>query len=297
MQMATRFDRLSRLDALAARLGGYESRDSGSEVVRASSIELACYPRLGGWTRDDGKTDVDIAMEGCEILDRLLGDHEPSEILKSRSYSLSAFGIATLLHHLDLNDLLVLNGRKTEDLILEAADARIHGQSPLLSRYWFLEHIRSLGHVKDSPVWRKMKPMNSTPTVREILRIVEIFRTIPISQTKSPTRMRAVVDARFRSIYLLREVGMMSLNQIGFAIGGRDHTTVLNGLIQHRSKMARDIAVNSATRTLCNSADLLGMQRYIDTIMQDDAGKPKSNVIMPPGIAPREEPSAQVPFG
>lgn len=296
MYVANRFDRLSRLDAIEARLGIYEGRSPEAEVARASSIEMACYPRLGGWTQDEGKTEVDIALEGCEILDRLLDDHTPFDILRTR-YSLAAFGIATLLHHLDLQNLLILEGRRTEDLILEAVDVRIHGQSPLLSRYWFFEHLCSQGRVRHNPIWRKMKPANSTPMVREVLRIIEIFRTIPVSQTKSPTRMRAVVDARFRSIYLLREVGMMSLNQIGFAIGGRDHTTVLNGLIQHRSKMARDIAVNSATRTLCNSADLLGMQRYIDTIMQDDAGKPKSNVIMLPGIGPREEPSAQVPFG
>jgi chromosomal replication initiator protein len=66
------------------------------------------------------------------------------------------------------------------------------------------------------------------PTLREILPVVARYTNISQKLLKSGTRKQSVVFARSVAIYLARELTDLSYEQIGRALGGRDHTTIMH---------------------------------------------------------------------
>ncbi len=66
----------------------------------------------------------------------------------------------------------------------------------------------------------------------------------------SPSRVRNVVRARQVVMYLMREEGNISLPQIGQAVGGRDHTTVMHSCNKVISLMETDMSFRKTVMEL-----------------------------------------------
>jgi chromosomal replication initiator protein len=66
------------------------------------------------------------------------------------------------------------------------------------------------------------------PTIREIAAAVARHQNVPQSQLKSSSRKQSIVLARGLIVYLAREISGASYDQIGRALGGRDHTTIIH---------------------------------------------------------------------
>jgi chromosomal replication initiator protein len=66
------------------------------------------------------------------------------------------------------------------------------------------------------------------PTIREIAAAVARHQNIPQSELKSSSRKQSTVFARGLVVYLAREISGASYDQIGRALGGRDHTTIIH---------------------------------------------------------------------
>lgn len=66
------------------------------------------------------------------------------------------------------------------------------------------------------------------PTLREIIAVVARHQNVPQSQLKSGIRRQSTVFARGLVILLTRELAAASYEEIGRALGGRDHTTILH---------------------------------------------------------------------
>ncbi len=66
-------------------------------------------------------------------------------------------------------------------------------------------------------------------TVASILTQVSAYYGVPVDELTGQRRTRDVVIARQVAMFLTRDLTDMSLPQIGEAIGGRDHTTVMHG--------------------------------------------------------------------
>jgi chromosomal replication initiator protein len=66
------------------------------------------------------------------------------------------------------------------------------------------------------------------PTLREIMAIVARQQNVPQSQLKSSSRRQSIVFARGLVAFLARELAGATYEQIGRALGGRDHTTILH---------------------------------------------------------------------
>jgi chromosomal replication initiator protein len=66
------------------------------------------------------------------------------------------------------------------------------------------------------------------PALREIIAVVARHQNIPQTQLKSSSRRQSVVYARNLVVYLAREIAAATYDEIGKALGGRDHTTVLH---------------------------------------------------------------------
>ncbi len=66
------------------------------------------------------------------------------------------------------------------------------------------------------------------PTLREIIAVVARQQNVPQSQLKSGTRRQSAVFARGLVVFLARDLAATSYKEIGRALGGRDHTTILH---------------------------------------------------------------------
>jgi chromosomal replication initiator protein len=67
------------------------------------------------------------------------------------------------------------------------------------------------------------------PNIRTMTNLAARYFGIKVPELLGPTRRRTVVTARNLVIYMARQLGQISLEQLGKHFGGRDHTTVLHG--------------------------------------------------------------------
>lgn len=67
------------------------------------------------------------------------------------------------------------------------------------------------------------------PSLQQIVRAVADFYGLSAEDLKSPRRSKAVALPRQMAMYLAREETDASLQEIGKALGGRDHSTILYG--------------------------------------------------------------------
>lgn len=87
-------------------------------------------------------------------------------------------------------------------------------------------------------------PPRRKANVRDILEATATFHQLSMDDLLSKRRTKAVVRARHIAMYLAREETEASLPQIGEALGGRNHSTVLHGY----QKIAAEIGADEALR-------------------------------------------------
>lgn len=88
------------------------------------------------------------------------------------------------------------------------------------------------------------------PQLREIIAAVARHFRLPLKQLKSQSRRQSIVAARAIAIYLARQLAGVSYEQIGRALGGRDHTTVIHNYRKIERERAHDPAVQEAIEEL-----------------------------------------------
>ena len=82
------------------------------------------------------------------------------------------------------------------------------------------------------------------PPLRQIIAVVAKYHGVPQKVLKSSSRRQAAVYARAVVGYLARELSGTSYEQIGRALGGRDHTTIMHSY----RKIQLDLRRHPATR-------------------------------------------------
>lgn len=80
------------------------------------------------------------------------------------------------------------------------------------------------------------------PSIGRILRAAARLHDVPVESLPGPSRSRSVATARSLAMYLARRLTGRSLQSIGDACGGRDHTTVLHGVRVCGTRIASDPA-------------------------------------------------------
>ncbi len=81
-------------------------------------------------------------------------------------------------------------------------------------------------------------------SIEEILSAVAEYYQIPVDDLRGKQRDKQIVGPRHVAMYLMRQETEASLLEIGQALGGRDHSTVLHGC----EKISREINENTALR-------------------------------------------------
>jgi len=79
-----------------------------------------------------------------------------------------------------------------------------------------------------------------TITPENIVREVCRYFHVDEDQVRGPSRSRDTLNARQIAMYLIRSMTSLSLDETGKLFGGRDHTTVLNGVTKVESRMKKD---------------------------------------------------------
>ena len=104
------------------------------------------------------------------------------------------------------------------------------------------------------PTWQA-KPLS----IDRIQRVVAAHFDVRIADMKSSKRSRQIAYPRQVAMYLCRELTSASLEDVGDAFGGRDHTTVMHGYRKISDERESDPA----------------LQHTIDSLiqqLQDDSG-------------------------
>ncbi len=83
-------------------------------------------------------------------------------------------------------------------------------------------------------------PAPGSLSVDQIIEAVAQFYNLETKDLLGRRRSKDIVTARQMAMYLAREETNASLPQIGRALGGRDHTTVLHGYEKIRAQVEED---------------------------------------------------------
>lgn len=131
-----------------------------------------------------------------------------------------------------------LNARLFDKVYFRGRLTRITG---IMQECCYLECV-------DGPVeWNDIYSYVDNLTLETILSETCKYYNLDISLVKSKSQKRELVQARQVAMYFAKILTRESLSNIGYAIGGRDHATVLHGcktinnLIDTESTIKRDI--------------------------------------------------------
>lgn len=87
-------------------------------------------------------------------------------------------------------------------------------------------------------------------TIEQIQHKVSEFFGMRVSDLKARTRTKAVAFPRQVAMYLARQLTHASLNEVGRAFGGKDHTTVLHAVEKIRALLQEDPKLHKTIDTL-----------------------------------------------
>jgi len=184
----------------------------------------------------------DLYQENRQIV--LSSDRPPKAFLslEERLRSRFEWGLTADVQPPDLETRMAILEAKAEsrglrlpneviEFIAQQVDSNIRELEGALNR------VVALARMMDYPltVQTAQKALNDlvTPatkvTLDDILSQVSGFYDVAIDELLSPRRTRNIAVARQVAMYLARDLTEMSLPQIGQALGGRDHTTIMHG--------------------------------------------------------------------
>jgi len=88
------------------------------------------------------------------------------------------------------------------------------------------------------------------PQLREIIRVVARYHSVPLKMLTSSSRQAGVVAARATAIYLARSLTDSSYERIGSLLGGRDHTTIMHSHRRTTERLVHEPALRLAVEEL-----------------------------------------------
>lgn len=142
-------------------------------------------------------------------------------------------------------------------------------RAPLaINRRTVIDVLRKRGLVPTRQSVRQIKPVGTTPNLAQVASIVERRYRITMNDIIAKGRSKPVVKARFITMWTLRTVSGLSLAGIGDQVGGRDHTSIINGISQVELWRRRDPAFRTETNRISDEADLMGIRANLEVLVQ-----------------------------
>ncbi|MBI3961649.1 MAG: chromosomal replication initiator protein DnaA, partial [Deinococcus sp.] len=133
------------------------------------------------------------------------------------------------------------NIRELEGALLRViASCSLKGETPTRS---------SAARILSEVFAQATSPSSSQPSLAQIGQLVAEHYGVRVADLRDKSRTKEVVVPRQVAMYLIRETTGCSLPEIGQYFG-RDHTTVLHGIVKIRSQLAADHELAKAVATL-----------------------------------------------
>ena len=127
---------------------------------------------------------------------------------------------------------------------LEGALNKISVFSKLMNEEVTLERAKE--SLKD--IINKENNIALTPDI--IINVVSEHMNISPNDIRSKKRNQDIATARQIVMYLCRQYVVISLQSIGNAVGGKDHTTVMNGIKRIEDKIKKDPSFKNTIDTI-----------------------------------------------
>ena len=197
----------------------------------------------------------------------LTSDRSPKEIttLEERLRSRFEWGLITDIQPPNLETRIAILKRKVEvnniyipddviDYIAENITDNIRRLEGALIRLLAFASLtgREISLEMASEVLSSFFQGNSSGPVKiaDVMKVVADVHDLTVDQLKSKRRTQDLARARQIAMYLAREMTGASLNQIGRAFGGRDHSTVAHACQKIAQDMETDPRFRGAVRDL-----------------------------------------------
>lgn len=140
--------------------------------------------------------------------------------------------------------LFIANRVKTSVRELEGCLVRLHALSGLTGRPITID----LAEEASRDLVEAVPPVDHS----EVISATAEEFGIPVSDLKSPRRTKQLVLARQVAMYLLRKKLNLSLKEVGYCFGGKDHTTVMHAVDKIEQLRASDPVLAARIRKLAS---------------------------------------------
>lgn len=222
-----------------------------------------------------------IVNEAEEITRRMVEGTRMTTIAKD-AVDLNAYAVGTMLARLVLrgtltsvDDIFVhLNSVFSQDKMMRQIDPLRFNRRTVISTLASENYFGKKDHLKT------LKPAGTNPSTQIICKTIEDLtqpedeERVGYEEIISEKRNQPVVYARFLAIWVLRHTCGHSLTAIGKQLGGRDHTSIMNGLSRMAQKRIENEAQFRITREVSDVSDLRGVIAHRDLILRQQSDGP-----------------------
>ncbi len=140
-------------------------------------------------------------------------------------------------------------GRTLSDEAIHRLATGLHGTASRLIGAIY-ELCADLRNASDQPDRVIAASNTRQPTLTEIIALVARHYGVQQKLLKSNSRKQRLVRARATAVYLARELTDASFEQIGRALGGRDHTTIMHNFRKVQREREHDFALQETLEDL-----------------------------------------------
>jgi chromosomal replication initiator protein len=140
-------------------------------------------------------------------------------------------------------------GRPLSDDVINRLATGLHGTASQLIGAIY-ELCADLRNAVNQPDRLLAANGDRRPTLPEIISLVARHYGVQQRLLKSNSRKQRLVRARATAIYLARELSDASYEQIGRALGGRDHTTIMHSFRKVQEERQHDFAMQETLEDL-----------------------------------------------
>lgn len=179
------------------------------------------------------------------------------------------FGIGIMMFRLKTKGILTCEGGAYNRLVRDLPKMRDKdGNQVMATRTTVIEHLRKTGFIDALSPIRNLKPAGTTPSAAQVLDVTEEVTKVPVRDIISKRRSKDIVNARFMSMWVMRTISGVSFSVIGEQLGGKDHTSVINGVSQIDLRRRIDKSTRNMSNEIAEGSDYLGVKNSMDILLR-----------------------------
>ena len=226
------------------------------------------FPSCAPLPEPSASTPDTVLLGAREVTEKLLAGHSQMSVAAEAKGALE-YGIGTMLYRLEEKGVLTSHDQAYQKLLSDIPRLRNKDGVPIkATRQNVIEHLRKIGLVEDGLPVRALKPAGTTPSAAQVLEVTEEVTGISVREIISKRRSKDIVNARFITMWVLRTVSGTSFSVIGEHLGGKDHTSVINGVSQVDLRRKTDKGTLEQSDRIADDADLLGIRSSMDILLR-----------------------------